>query len=352
MYIAPPKPGTVPLRPLLFGEVLDGSFQTIRRNPKAMLGAAFLAQALMAIAVAVFTALSTTSAFSFQDQLDSGDESAVIGLLLGLAGGSLLVGLLSMFIGAVLQGAMVVPVARSVLNRGTTFRQMWALSRAHAWALVRLAAAYLAAVVIGLVIMTLVSYFVIDSMGGAGALLLIPVWLGALVVSVWIGVKVMVAPAAIVVEELGAFAGIGRSWALTTLSWWRLLGISLVVAIMVSVITQIVTFPVGMLSGLVTGVAMPHSDPTQLAIGAIVTAVLLAIVTAAVGAVGFAYQTSVMALLYLDLRMRREGLDIALHRQLESGSDADGVPGRAAASGPDYGTGHNYGASGTTGYGL
>ena len=30
-YVAPPKPGIVPLRPLMFGEIMDGSFQVIRR---------------------------------------------------------------------------------------------------------------------------------------------------------------------------------------------------------------------------------------------------------------------------------------------------------------------------------
>src|SRR5690349_3394741 len=36
LYVAPPKPGVIPLRPLQFGEILDGSFQTIRRNAAAM----------------------------------------------------------------------------------------------------------------------------------------------------------------------------------------------------------------------------------------------------------------------------------------------------------------------------
>ena len=61
-YAAPPKPGIVPLRPLMFGEIMDGSFQTIRRNARAMLGAAVLAQALAAILAAVLTAASATSA--------------------------------------------------------------------------------------------------------------------------------------------------------------------------------------------------------------------------------------------------------------------------------------------------
>ena len=35
-----PKPGVIPLRPIGVGEILDGSFTSIRRNPKATLGIA------------------------------------------------------------------------------------------------------------------------------------------------------------------------------------------------------------------------------------------------------------------------------------------------------------------------
>jgi hypothetical protein len=39
-----------------------------------------------------------------------------------------------------------------------------------------------------------------------------------------------------------------------------------------------------------------------------------------------------MALIYMDLRMRKDGLDIVLLRQMESGADPDGVPGRGATA--------------------
>src|SRR5262244_3395884 len=35
-----PKPGVIPLRPIAVGEILDGAFTSIRRNPKATLGIA------------------------------------------------------------------------------------------------------------------------------------------------------------------------------------------------------------------------------------------------------------------------------------------------------------------------
>ena len=46
-----PKPGVIPLRPLGVGEILDGAFTSIRRNPRATLGIA----ALLLTASAVIT---------------------------------------------------------------------------------------------------------------------------------------------------------------------------------------------------------------------------------------------------------------------------------------------------------
>ena len=44
-----PKPGVIPLRPLGLGEILDGSFATIRRNPKATLGIAAMIMTISAV---------------------------------------------------------------------------------------------------------------------------------------------------------------------------------------------------------------------------------------------------------------------------------------------------------------
>ena len=50
-----------------------------------------------------------------------------------------------------------------------------------------------------------------------------------------------------------------------------------------------------------------------------------------------------MALLYMDLRMRKDGLDIALLRLLETGADDGGIPGRGV---PVYRTGSTGPATG------
>src|ERR1700733_2453673 len=50
---AAPKPGVIPLRPLGVGEILDGAFASIRRNPKAVLGLAAVVMTIAAVISAV-----------------------------------------------------------------------------------------------------------------------------------------------------------------------------------------------------------------------------------------------------------------------------------------------------------
>jgi hypothetical protein len=329
-YMAPPKPGIVPLRPLMFGEIMDGSFQAIRRNPKAMLGAAVLAQSLTAILAAVITAVTATSMGSIEAWAESASPAEAASLGVGFFSAFLVVGLLTLLISAVLQGAMVVPVARAILNRRTGFRQMWALSRSRAGALVRLALLLVAAGILAFGLLAALAVALVSSMEGTGALLLIPLVLASIALSIWIAVKLMVAPAAVVIEELGALAGLRRSWELTRANWWRILGITLVVSILVGVISQVVMIPVSLLAGFLTTFTDPLGGGGDAAATAVALGVVTAVLGALVGALGYAFQTSVMALLYMDLRMRKDGLDITLLRLAESGADPDGVPGRGA----------------------
>lgn len=348
-YIAPPKPGIIPLRPLMFGEIIDGSFQTIRRNARAMLGAALLAQSLAVVLTAVLTAGSVASAASLETWIESLNEQDMVSMGLTVLAAVLLVAVLTVFLAAVLQGAMVVPVARSVLNRTTGFRQMWTLARSRAGALIRLACLMVLGWLVGAALFVGLMVLVIAALGGIGALILIPLGLGGIALSVWIYIKILVAPAAVVIEELGAVDGLRRSWELTRSNWWRILGITLVVSIMVGIIAQVVTIPVSLLPAFYTSVVSPHGGPDEAIAAGVAIALATAVISALVGAVGYAFQTAVMALLYLDLRMRKDGLDIALLRLMESGTDPDGVPGRGipvfggpAQGGPAHSAGPVY----------
>jgi hypothetical protein len=219
---------------------------------------------------------------------------------------------------------------------------MWVLARSRAWTLVRLAAVMMLAGLLAILLPAGLAVAVISTMESAAFLLLIPLFPAVVALLTWIYIKLMVAPAAVVIEELGALDALRRSWSLTRANWWRLLGITLVVSIMVGIIGQVVMIPVSLLPAILSGFLSPHAGSEQDVTVAVAVGVATAVVGALVGAVGYAFQTSVMALIYMDLRMRKDGLDIALLRQMESGADPDGVPGRGLAAngpGPVTGTG-------------
>jgi hypothetical protein len=336
VYAAPPKPGVVPLRPLMFGEIMDGAFQTVRRNPKAMLGAGLVAQALGAVIAAVFPLVTPASGAAAESWLRNLSRSEMTSIFAGVAGGVFLVVVVSLFLAVVMQGAMVVPVARSILNRRTGFRQMWLLARGRAWALIRLAGLGVAAVLLAVGLIALATAGRASAMGTGALVIVLPLFLAFVAALAWVAVKLTVAPAVIVVEDVGTLDGIRRSWAVTRGNWWRVFGIVLVVSLLVNIIGQIVLIPVTLLAGLLTAVAGPQGVGDQAAGPQVVVVVVMAVVSAAVAAVAFAFQTSVMALLYMDLRMRNDGLDIALLRLLETGNDDGGIPGRGV---PVYGPG-------------
>lgn len=327
LYVAPPKPGIIPLRPLQFGEILDGAFQTIRRNAAAMVGSALIVQAISqtllgAVSLGLLQAVDSLDTVESRAELDG-----LLGPFIGMMAGALGITMLMAFLGSVLQGVLVVPVSRSVLNRRTGFKAMWKLAAPRIWPLLGVAALLTFVALLAMAAVAGIAVVLLMNLGPAAFALVIPLWLGAFVLYLWIAIKLMFAPAAIVVEQVGIYQGLLRSWQLTKNSWWRIFGITIVVNLMVGVIGYVVQIPVQLASGAVGSVVSPHPDFASMSSALLVTTIISTVVSTLVGSITFAFQTSVSALIYMDLRMRREGLDVELMRLMESGADPDGIPG-------------------------
>ena len=274
-----PTVGGIPLRPLGVGDVLDGTFTTIRRNPRATIG-------LAAVLITVQQALVVGA------QLITGDIPTLTGFagdtvsleLLGGFGG--IIGtLLSAVVGAVLTGMLVVVVSEDVLGRRVTAGQVWARVRPRLWAL--LVAASIAGVLpyVGLVF------------------LIIP---GVILWGAW----ALTTPA-LVLEGLGPFQALRRSWQLAWPAFprvWSIRTLSELLAILMQYLV-VVPFAVG---GTVVAFAVGADEGSQLPIVALVVVVLG---TIAAGSLTAPFLAGVLALLYVDRRVRAEGLDLVLQRQ-------------------------------------
>ncbi len=264
----PPRRGCVALRPLGLADILDGSFRVIRRNPGATLG---LSAVLAVIRVAVTAGLQL-GAYRF---LSTVQLELVGTLVVGAA------------LGTVLTGLLTLVVTQDVLGVRISTREVLTRLRGRAWALLGLA----------LVITVLES------------LALLPL----LVLGVWLWGLWAVAVPVLMVERSTVRGALSRSRRLVSGLWWRVWGIRALGFLLASLLGALVTVPFILLASLVTGSGftatgvnsgVPVAYVLIISVGSVLSSTLTSPIRAGID-----------ALLYLDLRMRREGLDIVLHSQ-------------------------------------
>jgi membrane-anchored glycerophosphoryl diester phosphodiesterase (GDPDase) len=327
---------------MTLGTILAASFQVMRRNPRTTLVPGLVLALALAVAssagiAAYFGALDRVmNAGRPEDQAALAASSALIAMLVALAAIALTV-----VASALLQGLVVAEVARGTVGEKLTFGRLWALHRTRFGALIGYSV--LMVVAIGIVIAVLfgilfaityvssanvssrdVGSMILTALGGT-----LIVTLGGIVLWAWLSTKLLFVPAAIVLERLPIGAAIGRSWSLTTGAFWRTFGIMLLVQAMIYIATQIVSTPVSLLGMLGTSLLDPTgaaNDPTTM-LGTM-TGMLVAIyaVTSLVQGIGLVIVSATSSLLYLDRRMRREGLDLELARYVEAKQSGADLP--------------------------
>ncbi len=105
-----------------------------------------------------------------------------------------------------------------------------------------------------------------------------------------------------------------RSWRLVGGSWWRVWGVLLVAAIITGIGASIVAGPFSIAQTMALG-----SDPSVSTSRVFLAAALGGIGEIIGGTVMTPFSAAVTSLLYIDRRMRAEGLDIDLTRAAQDG---------------------------------
>jgi hypothetical protein len=299
---APPKPGVVPLRPLALGEILDGAVQTIRQNPKVMLGLSAIVNLALTVVVVLLQIGNLSEAFGGLNSFNSSSEqaSADAGQLVASA-----IALLLQFVGTtLLTGLLVVAVSDAVLGRRPGIGEVWRRARGRIWALLGVTLMVVLAVFGVGVACLLPGILVAVAGGGVGAVLLIVLgFFAALVLCSWIAIRFLFAPPTVLLERSGVFASMGRSWRLVGGSWWRCFGIWLLAQLLGSILSGVLQVPLLILASVVDS-----SGSKAIVIGLTILASVLARTLVA------PFSAAILALLYIDLRMRREGLDVRLQQ--------------------------------------
>lgn len=323
-WTPPPKPGLIPLRPLDLGAILGASFRVLRRNPKPTYGAALLVYGVTVVFTAVAVGLVTWASI---DRISTAAREDIETITAGAMGAMILATVVPMLLSvvgtAVLQGVLVIEVARASLGEKLTLRQLLGLVRGRYWALIGWAFLLVA---VGLVAMTVLILVVVAlgfAIGGVGGVVLGTILgllggLGLAVLAAWLGTKVSLVPSILVLERAKLGTAIGRSWSLTNGYFWRTFGIQLLVAVIISFALQLITTPLSLIAMLTLGLVNPNGadSATAITVGLVLT-VLSYLVTIAAGALGAVVQSATPALLYIDLRIRKEGLDLELIRFIE-----------------------------------
>ncbi len=337
-WAPPPKPGLVPLRPLAFGTLIGAPFQALRRNPKITVGAALLLQGIPTVIVSVLIA---GGVFVLVDRIANADATDRDTIAAGAIGGSIVLGVLAVVIStifsALLQGIVVSEVSRETLGEKQTFRALWQLIRGRiggliGWTFLVFLAGFTG---LALVVAVIVALAMLGGVAGVIGAVLVGIGgsIGLIVVAVWLYTKLAVVPSALVIERLPLRSAIARSWRLTTGYFWRTFGVLILLWLIIYAVTQVISIPFALIGAMVGGVFAPTSlsTPDSSNFTAVIASqlgvnVLSAVVGAIVGAIGSVVQSAAIGLIYIDLRMRKEGLDLELVRFVEARQTGHDLP--------------------------
>ncbi len=315
----------MPLRPLGVGDILSGAFTLIRRNPAATLGLAAIVQTVYGVLSAFFSWAELTAAHNLTVSVTPQTSSTRLGHALGhfflsflpyLAADLVLVFIFQ----AVLTGMLTGALGRGLLGHNITISEAWRIARVPQVIAVSL---LVPVILLGLwvPVALIVVILAVAKINVLAVLIGVVGSIVALVATVFVSVRLSLAVPAIVLEGAGPVTALKRSWQLVQGSWWRIFGISLLAGIVVAIIAAILQIPFTIVESLVGGSSGLGSIFNHGATTAATVAgpSLVAIMIGAIGSIIAATCTrpisaGVTVLLYADMRMRKEGLDLALNQ--------------------------------------
>jgi hypothetical protein len=303
------RPGIIPLRPLGLGEILDGAFRAIRANPRVMFG---FSAVVVAITVAIQSVLQWyvggIVAAQLSDITSDLDPTGELGFTETLAPAlaALVTAPLIAIATTVVTGLLIVSVSRSVIGRRITVADAWSQS----WRRVLLLLVFSFVTTVTVLVAWSAWVTVLVLLGNAEQWVPMAVvgvlgGLALLVATPWFLVRTLLIPPALVLEGTSVGTALRRGWKLTRGSFWRLLGIYLLTSIMVGIVSQLILTPSQVVASFVL------QDPLLTSFGGLA---LTGVASAIAYTLTTSFMAAVIALLYIDVRMRREALDVELTR--------------------------------------
>lgn len=331
------RPGIIPLRPLQLGDLFSGVFKAIRGNVAATVGLAALTSVVFLVP---FTALGTWIASTDTTPLTPGssDPFGPTSPSAPLSIGSLasyLPSIATSFSTILLAGFLAYVIGQAVLGRKVTMGETWEGTKGRLLALVGatlvVTLVTFAVLLVGIGVPVGVGVWLASSGADLGAGVIVGLvlvgllWLLALVfVMVYLYNRLGFATSAIVLERAGVGAALKRSWGLVggfrQKNFWRILGLRLLTSMVVGMAASVVTVPlVLVMMGVMFALLSNGGNASELFMAQTVMTGVAGILG---GALTTPFTAGIDALLYVDTRIRREGLDVTLMRAAEGSAPA------------------------------
>lgn len=296
--------GDIPLRPLGVAEILDGAIVMIRHNPRGVLGLS------LAVTTVVQVLQSLVTYFLIGDS--ARDEVTPVPIMRSL-GTQLTVSLLGLLLSAyavLLLAGMLGPVmGRTLLGLPTSPGQVWRDARPGLWRLVGVATLIMV-ISVSAAVLPVVPLIILAAGGtsqvAAGVIAaVVGIPLG-LVSMVWLYVLLVLGTPAVIMERQRVTASLARARQLVRGRWWRVCGVLL--------LTLLITIFMGFFALRVPFVVAEFvffGDELSR------TEVFLQLALDTAGrivswTITIPFDAGVIALVYADRRMRREGFDLEL----------------------------------------
>jgi hypothetical protein len=321
-----------PLRPWLPADLLDNAARTISDNKTIMLGLPVLAGIALVALQAALTEVAVPGGLGGFFGADDPFGQAGAALLLTYGVQVVLFSVVS----SMLAGIIALAAVRSQLAHRAGPRELLRLVRP---ALPALAAVGL---VQSLSFVLLIGGWGLAVLGigagtesaisseAAGAAALVMMLVGGVLVLIF-GVRLVLAGTVVLMEgrhspdiglyipeRVGIWGALRRSWRLVRGKFWRVFGILLFGGLVVNIIGYALQFGATSLMLTVGNWAGPGNS-TGTAVATIVLGVAVGAATLMTLIASLAFMSAVQALIYLDLRVRREGLDLWMRPALRSG---------------------------------
>ena len=289
--VPPGASEAISLRPLGVGDIVDRVFSVYRSRPLVLLAIAAIPYLVLVLIVGALTAAFARTFIELVPLL-SGDFRAdrITPIAGSLAVYLFAVVVVALVVSLVQSASLIDAIAARYMGRDATVGSALATGfRAIARLFVMGLVAFLAFCALWVAIVAFMA--------------LVPQWwalligiFGGLVASVFLAASWMVAPAVLILEGAGPIVSLRRSWALSTGNRWRILGLIVLLFVIQIVLSTL-------LSTLLLA-SVTADQVVQLVVQQGVN-VLASIAWAPV-------YWGTFAVLYYDLRVRREGFDLQL----------------------------------------